>query len=105
MSLVSEIDYGTPKAKTDKTVTLTIDGQSPEDLAALIRGDYPIYKTFQLTTWAHAPAAKEEALELVRFLIAQVEESGENYGVAAPSRLRKAGWRFMGDELIGAPNP
>ena len=28
MSLVSEIDYGTPKAKTDKTVTLTIDGQS-----------------------------------------------------------------------------
>jgi formate dehydrogenase major subunit len=26
MSLVHEIDYGTPKAKTDKTVTLTIDG-------------------------------------------------------------------------------
>ncbi|HEX4407653.1 MAG TPA: formate dehydrogenase subunit alpha [Xanthobacteraceae bacterium] len=27
MSLVHEIDYGTPKPKTDKTVTLTIDGQ------------------------------------------------------------------------------
>ena len=28
MSLVHEIDYGTPKPKTDKTVTLTIDGMS-----------------------------------------------------------------------------
>jgi len=27
MSLVHEVDYGTPQAKTDKTVTLTIDGQ------------------------------------------------------------------------------
>ncbi len=26
MSLISEIDYGTPRARTDKTVTLTIDG-------------------------------------------------------------------------------
>src|SRR6201991_1312439 len=28
MSLVHEIDYGTPKSKAEKTVTLTIDGQS-----------------------------------------------------------------------------
>ncbi|MBI1201858.1 MAG: formate dehydrogenase subunit alpha [Rhodopseudomonas sp.] len=28
MSLVSEIDYGTPRSRTDKTVTLTIDGQA-----------------------------------------------------------------------------
>ncbi|AXK81095.1 formate dehydrogenase subunit alpha [Pseudolabrys taiwanensis] len=28
MSLVHEIDYGTPRPKTDKTVTLTIDGMS-----------------------------------------------------------------------------
>jgi formate dehydrogenase major subunit len=28
MSLISEIDYGTPRARTDKTVTLTIDGAS-----------------------------------------------------------------------------
>ena len=27
MSLVHEVDYGTPRAKTEKTVTLTIDGQ------------------------------------------------------------------------------
>ncbi|MGB7078259.1 MAG: formate dehydrogenase subunit alpha [Xanthobacteraceae bacterium] len=27
MSLVHEIDYGTPKAKSEKTVTLTVDGQ------------------------------------------------------------------------------
>src|SRR5260221_14673638 len=27
MSLVHEIDYGTPRAKAEKTVTLTIDGQ------------------------------------------------------------------------------
>src|SRR5262245_64252551 len=26
MSLISEIDYGTPRARTEKTVTLTIDG-------------------------------------------------------------------------------
>ena len=28
MSLISEIDYGTPRARTEKTVTLTIDGAS-----------------------------------------------------------------------------
>src|SRR6201991_2044725 len=28
MSLVHEIDYGTPKSKSEKTVSLTIDGQS-----------------------------------------------------------------------------
>src|SRR5271170_1328975 len=28
MSLVQEIDYGTPRAKTEKTVTLTIDGMA-----------------------------------------------------------------------------
>jgi formate dehydrogenase major subunit len=28
MSLVQEIDYGTPRSRTDKTVTLTIDGQA-----------------------------------------------------------------------------
>ena len=26
MSLVHEIDYGTPRSKAEKTVTLTIDG-------------------------------------------------------------------------------
>src|SRR6202161_4172753 len=26
MSLIAEIDYGTPRARTEKTVTLTIDG-------------------------------------------------------------------------------
>jgi formate dehydrogenase major subunit len=30
MSLVTEIDYGTPAARSDKTVTLTIDGQQIE---------------------------------------------------------------------------
>ena len=28
MSLVQEIDYGTPRSKTSKSVTLTIDGSS-----------------------------------------------------------------------------
>src|SRR5271155_5342432 len=28
MSLIQEIDYGTPRAKTDKTITLTIDGSA-----------------------------------------------------------------------------
>ena len=28
MSLIKEIDYGTPESKSDKMVTLTIDGQS-----------------------------------------------------------------------------
>src|ERR1700693_1417259 len=28
MSLIQEIDFGTPRSKSEKTVTLTIDGQS-----------------------------------------------------------------------------
>ena len=38
MSLVHEIDYGTPKSKAEKTVTLSIDGQQisvPENIAVV----------------------------------------------------------------------
>ena len=38
MSLVHEIDYGTPKSKSTKTVTLTIDGQKvtvPEGISIM----------------------------------------------------------------------
>ena len=42
MSLVHEIDYGTPKSKAQKTVTLIIDGASvtvPEGHVDHARGD------------------------------------------------------------------
>ena len=36
MSLISEIDYGTPRARMEKTVTLTIDGRPLTEVAAIL---------------------------------------------------------------------
>lgn len=82
---------------------LKINGYAPEDLEALLAGRYKIYKTFNVTTWESKEAKNADALKLVDYLIKQVEVLDESYGIIASSRLRKAGWRFSGNELIGEP--
>jgi len=84
---------------------LKIDGHSPKDLDHMLAGGYPAYRTFDITTWEGDTVNNPKAKALVAFLLKQIELiQPEQYGLITASRLKKAGWRFKGNELIGEPN-
>ena len=89
--------------KRGRVKTLKINGHAPEDLNALLTGDYPIYKTFIVTTWEGKEVKNPHAGELVKFLKKQVEGLNAGYGIISSPRLKEAGWKFRGSELIGEP--
>ncbi len=82
---------------------VAIDGHAPTDTAALASGAYPLYRTYNLTTWEGAAAENRHAQGLVEYLIREAREIDARYGFVPASRLREAGWKFRGDELIGEP--
>jgi phosphate transport system substrate-binding protein len=83
---------------------LKIDGHDPTDLEYVATGKYPFYRTYHLTTWEKDEKSKAIAMDLVRFLQQYIEDHAEQVGYVSPSQLRKAGWKFHGDELIGEPD-
>ena len=83
---------------------LTVDGHHPNEEKYVLNGEYPIYRTYNLTTWQGEGKNYQLAKEFVQELKAHVETHGERYGFIPPSRLKKAGWKFNGDELIAEPD-
>lgn len=81
----------------------TIDGADPRDPEAVATLRYPLYEAMTLTTW-EGTAANPVADRLVAFLLSQAGAVGEAYGLVPAERLRRAGWKFNGDELIGEPD-
>jgi len=84
--------------------SLTIDGHHPAQEAYVLSGDYPIYRTYNLTTWHGDGKNYELARKFVQEITDHIESHGERYGFIAPSKLKKAGWKFNGDELIAEPD-
>lgn len=83
---------------------LKIDGSSPLDSEALAKGKYPYYRVYTLSTWSGKGLQNNKADRLVEYLIKETEKlDPSRFGFAHSNRLRKAGWRFLGDELIGEP--
>ncbi|MBF0369664.1 MAG: hypothetical protein HQL52_09435 [Magnetococcales bacterium] len=85
-----------------KVQPLTIDAISHQDTQALAQGRYPLYRTFNITTW-EGNLANPHADRLVTHLLKMVENLAPHYGLVPASHLRKTGWQFMGNELIGKP--
>lgn len=83
---------------------LHLNGFAPDDRKALASGLYPLYRAFYLTTWAGAPDwDKPLAHRLVEELRRVFATQGEEFGVVGVEELRKEGWRFHEDELVGGP--
>lgn len=83
---------------------LSIDGFRPNDPEALATLKYPFYRTYTITTWERKGMANKNAQALAQYLIAETETlNAERYGFVPASRLRKAGWKFLNDEVIGEP--
>jgi phosphate transport system substrate-binding protein len=87
----------------DKLKFLTIDGYSPVIPEHLISGKYPLYRTYNLTTWEGEKTKNPLAHQLVSYLLKTVKEIKPEHGIIPASELRKQGWRFRGTELIGEP--
>jgi len=83
---------------------LTIDNYSPLNLDHLAAGKYPLYRSYSLTTWQAKNRKSEEAMKLVRFLQQHIEKVHKTITYLPPSRLKQAGWKFRGDELVGEPD-
>lgn len=103
------ISYETPfmlKVHKDKgeLKVLNIDGVNPDDLQRLIIGDYPIYRTYSMTTWSNPENYNSNAEALLKYIIEYIESHGDEQGFIPASKLRQAGWVFKDDELIGAPD-
>lgn len=86
----------------ERVKTLSIDNVNPSDATRLAEGAYPLYRTYNVTTW-EGPIGNPLAAELVRYLEEKVESLDPAYGMVPASRLRAAGWVFAGDELVGEP--
>lgn len=82
---------------------LSIDGHNPADEQQLLSASYPLYRTYNLTTWTDDSNAALSN-ELIASIKQHIETDGDRYGMIPSSRLRDAGWKFYKDELIGEPD-
>ena len=84
---------------------LRIDGYLPSDSAALATLKYPFYRTYSLSTWVGKNVKNKHADDLVEYMKQEFEKlNADKYGFVSQDRLRKAGWKFKGDELVGEPS-
>ena len=83
---------------------LSIDGYSPANLDNVLTGRYPLYRSYSLTTWDSATGVKKKQVHaLVQYLRNHMEKVHSEVDFVTPAQLRKAGWKFKGEELIGEP--
>ncbi len=85
-----------------KLKPLMINGVSPGDLEALAQGKYPFYRVFNITTWKGA-AANPLSDALAEYLMGRVNKIANTLFVASPDLLKKNGWIFKNNELVGLP--
>ena len=93
--------YGATKGH--KVKVIEVDGFDPGDDAALLEGRYPFFRTHSLALWTDPKTANPLALDLIRYFEGKMDALQPEYRVIPAHRLRTAGWRFEGDEVIGGP--
>jgi ABC-type phosphate transport system substrate-binding protein len=82
---------------------LKINGHSPDESASLASGEYPLYRTYNITTWNGKGISNQKAQELVTHLLKEAGNLDRKFGIVPASELRKAGWKFKESELVGEP--
>lgn len=83
---------------------LKINGHTATDMDYVLAGQYPVYRTYHLATWTEDNKKNRLARKLVKFMRDHIEKIHQKIGFIPPSKLKKAGWKFHGEELIGEPD-
>jgi len=94
------VDYHQKKGDVK---VLKIDGHSPTDIDYVLSGEYPLYRSYTLTAWEKKSKTNHEAVKLIHFLQQHVEKVHKEINFIPVSRLKDAGWVFIGEELVGEP--
>lgn len=82
---------------------LKVDGHDATDLNYVISGKYPLYRSYSLTTWDNNNHNNQTAIKLVHYLQQHIEKIHTEISYIPPSQLKRAGWKFQEDELVGEP--
>lgn len=106
---VSSIGWETPlmvehHQNRGKVKMLFIDGQSPTNIENVANGNYPLYRSYSLTSWSTDSEKSRQARKLIQYLQQYIEKIHQDIGFVPVTTLRAAGWKFRGDELIGEPD-
>ncbi|MBF0448005.1 MAG: hypothetical protein HQL67_07395 [Magnetococcales bacterium] len=80
---------------------VSVDGVSPARSDQVIQGRYPFYRTHSLAIWENEAQTNPHAQALLEFIKERISELSQSYSLIPAEQLRKAGWQFQGDELIG----
>jgi phosphate transport system substrate-binding protein len=97
---LTNIDHYT-KGKAPKV--LRLEGHSPQDLEAVATLRYPLYRTFELAIWEDKELRNPHVDDLVAFMLKEAEAMGAKHGFVPVAQMRRAGWLFHGDEVVGEP--
>ncbi len=89
--------------KESKVKALRINGYAHNEPSHLLNGNYPLYRVLNLTTWEGENVQNPHAQKLVDYLIQEVAHIDSKLGIVPVSQIRKAGWKFYGNELNGEP--
>lgn len=81
---------------------LRLGGVAPADRAALAEGRYPLYRVMNITSW-QGKNSTLMASRLAAWLVEKAPEIDPAFGIVPAADLRRHGWVFDGDELVGAP--
>ncbi|MBF0564477.1 MAG: hypothetical protein HQK89_04480 [Nitrospirae bacterium] len=87
-----------------KVKALKIDGLSPDVPDNVISGKYSLYRTYNVTTWGDSTNKNPNSRKILDHLLGSMDSVDPVYGIIPVSRLKKAGWKFDGTELVGEPN-
>ncbi len=87
-----------------KVKALKINGYASSELEHTLMGRYPLYRTYNITTWEGKNTKNQHATELVDYMVKNIEKIQDKIHMIPASQLRKKGWKFRGDELIGEPD-
>lgn len=106
---IAAIGYETPfmlrvHQKKGELKILSIDGKDPTDVKKLLKGEYPIYRVYNMTTWTNDSDRNEKAEVLMKDIYDYIQNHGEEHGFISATKLKLAGWKFKGDELIAEPD-
>lgn len=83
---------------------LKVDGHAPTEIDYVASGQYPFYRTYNMTTWSNGGKQRDKTMQLISFLREHIEKHSKQYSMVPVSKLKAAGWKFKKDELIGEPN-
>jgi ABC-type phosphate transport system substrate-binding protein len=88
----------------EKVKFLRVGGADPTRADDVASARYPFYRVYNITTWRPGSGLENKnASALVRYILARLNEVKSDFELIPADQLRRSGWIFDGDELVGEP--